>query len=48
MRSQKPQAAAEIPIDEDLKKKGLTVASFEPLRKRVERINRAIGDIYAH
>ena len=37
-----------IPVDEDLQKKGLTVASFDPLKKRIDRIFRAIGDINAH
>ena len=37
-----------IPIDEELAKKGLTNASFDPLRKRIDRIFRAIGDINAH
>ena len=37
-----------MPLDEELAKKGLTVASFEPLRKRIDRIFRAIGDINAH
>ena len=38
----------EIPIDEELLKKGLTLASFDPLKKRIDRIFRAIGDINAH
>ena len=37
-----------IPIDEELSKKGLNVGSFDPLKKRIDRIFRAIGDINAH
>ena len=40
--------AKEIPIDQAMKDKGLSVASFAPLKKRIDRIFRAIGDITAH